>query len=126
MGPTKKEKSEVAHVVMTLIKLDKNNPLQKALEHAGVSTPDAVLSLSPDDIDDLHCVDDKSNKIDMFRWVKSCICILQQCNHLHWRKDDPIKDWMTVTQDEITEFRISPDCDPSKTASISMIQECSS
>ena len=99
MGPAKKEKSEVAHVIMTLIKLDENNPLQKALEHMGVSTPDAVLSLSPNDIDDLHCVDGNGNKIDMFQWMKSCICILQQCNHLRWRQENPIKDWMTVTQD---------------------------
>ena len=84
-------------MVMTLIKLDENNPLQKALKHVGVSTPDAVLSLSPNDIDDLHCVDEESDKIDMFWWVKSCVCILRQCNHSCQRKDDPIEDWTSVT-----------------------------
>ena len=81
MGPSKKEKSQVAHVVTTLIKLDKDNPLQKALEHTGVSTPAAVLSLTSDDIDELHCLNDNGDRVDPFRWVKSCICVLQQCNH---------------------------------------------
>ena len=129
MGAANKEKKELAHVVMTLIKLDKDNPLQKALEHTGASTPVALLDLTPEDIDDLHCletVNEAKNKVDLFRWIKSCICILQQCNHFHWRKGEPIKDWTTVTQSEVTEFCISPDCEPLKTHVNNMIPECSS
>jgi hypothetical protein len=76
MGSSKKKKSQMTHLVMTLIKLDKDNPLQKALEHTGVSTPVAVLSLSSDDINELHHLNDNGDKADPFRWMKLCVHIL--------------------------------------------------
>ena len=114
MEAMKKEKEQVAHVVTALLNLDEDNPLQKAFAHMEISSPAVILGLRAEDVDELHHLDNNGNRVDLFRWMKSCICVLQQCNLLHQSWCHPIEDWMNVTQEEIAEFYISPDCDPCK------------
>ena len=101
MEAMKKEKEQVRHVVTALLKLDEDNPLQKAFAHMEISSPDVILALTPEDVDELHHLDDNGNRVDLFRWLKSCIYVLQQCNLLHQSWHCPIEDWMDVAQEEI-------------------------
>jgi hypothetical protein len=114
MEAMKNEKEQVAHMVTTLLNLDEGNPLQKAFSHMEISSLAVILGLRAEDVDELHHLNSNSNRVDLFRWMKSCIYILQQCNFLHQSQYHPIEDWMNVTQEEIAEFCISPNYDPCK------------
>jgi hypothetical protein len=104
------KKDTMIRVFKDILDLEDDNKLIKACDHDGIASLDALLILSPLEIEDLTYNEGTNIGLKIDKGLRGAVFALQALSLKRDGDADPIlNDWNNITMQEYDQFRVSPE-----------------